>query len=87
MENLSKGVDFLVKSDAPISIVDLVTNNRIELQLQKPMDLSVIWTDPPRSMVCLEPWTGPRQALIKDERVLKLKPGSFQKLTCRFVVS
>ena len=50
-----------------------------------PMDLAVIWTDPPRKMVCMEPWTGPRGPVITGERRLVLSPGASQKFHSRFV--
>ncbi|MFL0748224.1 MAG: galactose mutarotase, partial [Prochlorococcus sp.] len=37
---------------------------------------------PPRQMVCLEPWTSPRQALITGDRKLEIEVGSQQKLRC-----
>jgi len=49
------------------------------------MDLAVVWTDPPRRMVCLEPWTSPRRSLINGEKRLFINPGSFKELRCRFV--
>ena len=51
------------------------------------MDLTVVWTDPPRRMVCLEPWTGPRQALISGDRRLELDPGHARTFSCRYAVS
>jgi galactose mutarotase-like enzyme len=47
----------------------------------------VIWTDPPRPMVCLEPWTGPRGALISGEGRLELAAGESLELGARYRVS
>jgi galactose mutarotase-like enzyme len=38
-------------------------------------------------MVCLEPWTGPRQALVSGDRKLVLGPRTKQTLACRYSVS
>jgi len=37
-------------------------------------------------MVCLEPWTGPRQALISGDRKLELAAAEQQTLRCRYAV-
>ena len=89
---LGRGVDLLVRpteTEPPIPAVGLVdpeAGTRLELQLTPPLDLVVIWTDPPRSMVCLEPWSGPRQALISGDRRLELAPGESRRLGCRYGV-
>ena len=85
LAKLSKGVDFLTSSDGIISLVDLATNASIEMHNQHPMNLSVIWTDPPRSMVCMEPWTSPRHSLLTGKRRLSLESGNSQELACKFV--
>ncbi len=85
LEMLSKGVDFLAEVQGPISLVDCIEGTRIELHHESPMDLAVIWTDPPRQMVCLEPWTSPRQSLNTGDRMLLLEPDSSQELVCRFL--
>ena len=84
---LPEGVDFLCRPAGPVSLIDDSTGVTLELQHQAPLDLSVVWTEPPRPMVCLEPWTGPRQALVSGDRKLVLKPGAQQSLRCRYSVS
>jgi galactose mutarotase-like enzyme len=69
-----------------VGLVDPEAGTRLELQLTPPLDLVVIWTDPPRTMVCLEPWSGPRQALISGDRRLELAPGESRRLGCRYGV-
>ena len=54
---LDKGVDFLSHPSCSVKVLDCLSRNVIELIHQEPMDTAVIWTDPPRQMVCLEPWT------------------------------
>ena len=85
LQNLSKGVDFITNTSEPITLIDCDEGREIELHHQSPMDLTVIWTDPPRQMVCLEPWTSPRHSLITGDRMLLLDPGASQELNCRFL--
>ena len=46
------------------------------MELSDPWNLAVFWTDPPRSMVCMEPWTGPRQSLISGDCKLEWPLGN-----------
>ena len=71
---LNKGVDFLSYPSCSVNVVDYLSRNVIELIHQEPMDTNVIWTDPPRPMVCLEPWTSPRNSLVSGDRKLEIKP-------------
>ena len=87
LEMLSEGVDFLVENEESISLTDLSNQSKIILQAKPPMDLAVVWTDPPRKMICLEPWTSPRNSLHTGERKLFLKPGACQELYCQFLIN
>ena len=87
LSRLAEGVDFLAHAAGPVTLVDEQAGTRLQLQHHEPMDLSVVWTEPPRSMVCLEPWTGPRQALISGDRRLQLGIGESTTLSCRYSVS
>jgi len=87
LARLPEGVDFLTRPAGPVTLVDEAAGTRLQLQHLDPMDLTVVWTEPPRPMVCLEPWTGPRQSLISGDRKLELAPGQSQTLTCRYVIS
>jgi galactose mutarotase-like enzyme len=53
----------------------------IELQADSPFDHTVVWTDPPRPMVCLEPWTARR-----GELGLVLAAGEQLELNCRYTL-
>jgi hypothetical protein len=53
----------------------------IELQADSPLDHTVVWTDPPRPMVCLEPWTARR-----GELGLALAAGEQLELNCRYTL-
>ena len=85
LTNLSKGIDFLASYKGSVSFTDLNTGASVEMQNQAPMDCSVFWTDPPRKMICMEPWTSPRSSLLTGDRTLNLEPGTSQELLCKFV--
>ena len=87
LSRLAKGVDFLAHAAGPVTLVDEQEGTRLQLQHHEPMDLTVVWTEPPRAMVCLEPWTGPRQALISGERRLQLGVSESTTLSCRYSIS
>jgi galactose mutarotase-like enzyme len=83
---LVEGVDLLAASRGPVRLLDRATGEGVELQLSAPLDLAVVWTDPPRPMVCLEPWTAPRGALASGDRRLLLEPGEQLQLQCRYAL-
>ena len=81
---LDKGVDFLSYPSRSVKIFDFSSRNVIELIQKEPMDTTVIWTNPPRQMICLEPWTSPRNSLITGDRKLQVKPEQFIELVTTF---
>jgi galactose mutarotase-like enzyme len=89
---LADGVDLMVRpgdESPPVNAIRLIDQSDhlgLELQLTHPLDLVVIWTDPPRPTVCLEPWTAPRNSLISGDRRLVLESGESSQLRCRYVV-
>ena len=87
MERLSSGIDLLVRPTGPVRLVDEAAQTTLELQLSHPFDLVVLWTEPPRPMLCLEPWSGPRQSLISGDRRIELAPGKSTKLDTRYAFS
>ena len=87
MARLNDGVDLLVRPTGDVRLVDPDAGISLQMQLSAPMNLAVIWTEPPRRMVCLEPWTGPRQALISGDHRLELAPGQSCQLQTRYVIA
>jgi galactose mutarotase-like enzyme len=87
LKRLPEGVDFLSRPAGPVTLVDEQAGTQVQLQHHQPMDLTVVWTDPPRAMVCLEPWTGPRQSLISGDRKLELAAGESTTLRCRYTIT
>jgi galactose mutarotase-like enzyme len=84
LERLASGIDLLVRPTGPVRMVDEAAGTSLELQLRDPLDLVVLWTEPPRAMVCLEPWTAPRQALLSGDRKLELSPNTSIRLHTRY---
>jgi galactose mutarotase-like enzyme len=88
LERLGEGVDLLTRSVAgAVSLRDRAAGTTLTLETTSPLDRVVVWTDPPRPMVCLEPWTGPRGALLSGDGLLTLPPGESLKLNCRYRVA
>ena len=83
LARIGEGMDLLTRPSGPVRFRD--GEGGIELQCSHPWDLVVLWSEPPRPMVCLEPWTGPRQALLSGDRRLELAPGTQMRLQSRFV--
>jgi galactose mutarotase-like enzyme len=86
MEHVADGIDLLVRPSGPVRLVDDAAGTTLELQLSHPFDLVVLWTEPPRPMVCIEPWSGPRQALLSGDRKIELAPGANTTLPTRYAL-
>ena len=84
LARLGQGVDFLCQPSGPVRLLDREAGYAITLQPSAPLDLAVVWSEPPRPMVCLEPWTGPRGSLASGDRRLSLAPGEQLSLSCRY---
>ena len=86
LSRLERGVDFLCTGQGPVRLVDPAAGRVVTLHPSAPMDLVVVWSDPPRPMLCLEPWTGPRGSLSTGERRLLVPAGESLELGCRYSV-
>jgi len=86
LEHLGEGVDLLAEATACVRLVDPLAGRAVTLDTRSPMDRVVVWTDPPRPWVCLEPWSGPRGALVSGDGRLELQPGAQLTLGCRYRV-
>jgi len=80
LRNSFKGIDLLMYSSGKTSFIDYGLKRKITLTNPSPFDISVIWSDPPRQMLCLEPWTSPRNSLVNGLRKIEIMPNSSQKL-------
>ena len=87
LERLTTGVDFLAHPSAAVRLLDAAAPSGgrwIAMETQAPLDLAVVWTEPPRQMVCLEPWTAPRGAMASGDRLLQVPPGETLELACTY---
>ena len=80
LKNINHGIDLLMYSSGRISFRDNFFKRKVTLINPWPFDLGVIWTDPPRKMLCLEPWTSPRNSLVDGVRKILIPPNSLQNL-------
>lgn len=88
LERLGSGVDLLAKPlGEAVTLRDPAAGTTLSLEITPPLDRVVVWTDPPRPMVCLEPWSGPRGALVSGDGRLELAPGESCELLCRYRVT
>tara|TARA_Y100001978_G_scaffold203208_1_gene227476 strand:+ start:1851 stop:2723 length:873 start_codon:yes stop_codon:yes gene_type:complete len=81
LHNLSQGVDLLMHTSGETSFHDIGFNRKITLIQPSPFDTCVIWSSPPRKMLCMEPWTSPRNALVSGIKKIDIPPCSKQKLS------
>jgi galactose mutarotase-like enzyme len=87
LERLTTGVDVLAHPSGAVRLVDAAAPSGgrwIAMETQAPLDLAVVWTEPPRPMVCLEPWTAPRGAMASGDRLLQVLPGETLELACTY---
>jgi galactose mutarotase-like enzyme len=85
LSRLGTGVDLLARPvGQAVTLRDPGAGTTLTLELTPPLDRVVLWTLPPRPMVCLEPWSGPRGALLSGDGRLTLAPGGHLDLGCRY---
>jgi len=84
--NACKGIDLLMYSSGKTSFIDYGLKRKITLTNPFPFDITVIWSDPPRQMLCMEPWTSPRNSLGNGFRKIEIMPNSSQKLYTSILV-
>ena len=68
LNNIHLGVDLLMYTSGKSAFRDKVFKREVTLNHPYPFDLGVIWSDPPRKMICLEPWTSPRNSFVDGFR-------------------
>jgi len=87
LKNIHNGIDLLMYTSGRSSFRDNFFKRQITLIHPAPFDLSVIWSDPPRRMVCLEPWTSPRNSLIEGFRKILIPTNSCQILNASIEIN
>lgn len=87
LKNINNGIDLLMYTSGRSSFRDNFFKRKVTLIHPSPFDLCVIWSDPPRKMVCLEPWTSPRNSLVNGLRKLSIPPNSSQTLDASILIN
>ncbi|MDC3072721.1 galactose mutarotase [Prochlorococcus sp. AH-716-O10] len=87
LKNIHNGIDLLMYTSGRSSFQDNFFKRQVTLMHPSPFDLGVIWSDPPRKMVCLEPWTSPRNSLVNGLRKILIPPNSSQILDASILIS
>ncbi len=80
LKNIYLGVDLLMYTSGKSVFRDKVLKRQVTLNHPYPFDLGVIWSDPPRRMICLEPWTSPRNSFVDGIRNIMIPSNHSQKL-------
>ena len=79
LNNIHLGVDLLMYTSGRSAFRDKVFKREVTLNHPYPFDLGVIWSDPPRRMICLEPWTSPRNSFVDGFRNIMIPANDRQK--------
>ena len=79
LKNINTGVDLLTYTSGKSVFRDKILNRQVTLNHPYPFDLGIIWSDPPRRMICLEPWTSPRNSFVDGFRKIMIPSNASQK--------
>ena len=79
LKNINLGVDLLMYTSGRSAFRDKIFKRQVTLNHPYPFDLGVIWSDPPRRMICLEPWTSPRNSFIDGFRNIMIPSNDNQR--------
>jgi len=80
LNKINLGVDLLMYTSGKSSFRDRILKREVILNHPYPFDLGVIWSDPPRRMICLEPWTSPRNSLVDGLRNIMIPSNDSNRL-------
>ena len=79
LRNIHKGIDLLIYTSGKCAFRDKILKRQVTLNHPYPFDLGVIWSDPPRRMICLEPWTSPRNSFVDGFRKIMIPSNDSQR--------
>jgi len=80
LNKINLGVDLLMYTSGRSSFRDKILKREVILNHPYPFDLGVIWSDPPRRMICLEPWTSPRNSFVDGFRNIMIPSNDSKRL-------
>jgi galactose mutarotase-like enzyme len=79
LKNIDLGVDLLMYTSGRSAFRDKIFKRQVILNHPYPFDIGVIWSEPPRQMICMEPWTSPRNSLVDGFRNIMIPPNDSQR--------
>jgi len=79
LNNINLGVDLLMYTSGRSVFRDKIFKRQVTLNHPYPFDLGVIWSDPPRRMICMEPWTSPRNSFVDRFRNIMVPSNDSQR--------
>jgi len=79
LKNINLGVDLLMYTSGRSAFRDKIFKRQVTLNHPYPFDIGVIWSDPPRRMICLEPWTSPRNSFVDGFRNIMIPSNDSQR--------
>jgi len=80
LKNINLGVDLLMYTSGRSSFRDKIFKREVTLNHRYPFDLCVVWSDPQRRMICLEPWTSPRNSFVDGLRKIMIPSNDSKRL-------
>ena len=80
LKKINLGIDLLMYTSGRSSFRDKIFKREVTLNHPYPFDLGVIWSDPPRRMICLEPWTSPRNSFVDGFRNIMIPSNDSKRL-------
>ncbi len=80
LNKIDLGVDLLMYTSGRSSFRDKIFKREVTLHHPHPIDLGVIWSDPSRRMICLEPWTSPRNSFVDGFRNIMIPSNDSKRL-------
>ena len=72
LKNINLGIDLLMYTSGKSAFRDKILKRQVTVNHPYPFDLGVFWSDPPRKMLCLEPWTSPRNSFVDGFRKIMI---------------
>ena len=87
LKKINLGVDLLMYTSGRSSFRDKIFKREVILNHTYPFDLVVIWSDPPRRMICLEPWTSPRNSFIDGFRNIIIPSNDSKRLNASIQIN
>ena len=80
LNKINLGVDLLMYTSGRSSFRDKILKREVTLNHPYPFELGIIWSAPPRRMICLEPWTSPRNSFVDGLRNIMIPSNDRKRL-------